>query len=83
MFNRLLTPLKATFDSISPRPSPNPATGTLSAFPHDSPDVAPEDFARDVLVELMRNAVDRLKVADDTRYKLEVRVASLGILRRR
>ncbi|EPQ59881.1 hypothetical protein GLOTRDRAFT_126174 [Gloeophyllum trabeum ATCC 11539] len=32
---------------------------------------APEDFERDVLVELMRNGVERLKVAEDTHSRIE------------
>jgi len=76
MFRTLLTPLRAHFDSLSPRPSPNP---DASAFPNDSPELDPEDFARDVLVELMRNAVERLKTAEDTRSKLEVSAFALSV----
>jgi hypothetical protein len=72
MLRTLLTPLRAHFDNISPNPSPKPDAST---FPHGSPEVDPEDFARDVLIELMRSAVERLKTAEDTRTKLEVRVS--------
>jgi hypothetical protein len=85
MFQKLFTPLVARFD-ISPRNSPTPRTAvtfdnnaslntprSLNSFnEQESIDVDPEDFARDVLIELMRNAVDRLKVAEDMVAKLEV-----------
>ncbi len=35
-------------------------------------DASAEDFARDVLVELMRNAVEKLKEAEDIKDKIEV-----------
>ena len=68
MLSALLTPLKARFDlsPLSPRFAPE-------VVPPDEPDDDnPEDFARDVLVELMRNSVERLKAVDDTRSKIEV-----------
>lgn len=66
MLRTLLTPLRARFD-LSPRtPSFNPPTPSV---PDD--DLAPEDFARDVLIELMRNSVENLKVAESTRSKTE------------
>ncbi|KAI0049337.1 beach-domain-containing protein [Auriscalpium vulgare] len=63
MFSALLTPLRARFDT-SPRIDAQPTP--------DEQDVAPEDFARDVLIELMRNAVEKLKTTEDVRSKLEV-----------
>jgi hypothetical protein len=88
MFQRLFTPLLTTKFNISPRGSPEPGSATTAYGPgtatlatprslnsfneQESVDIDPEDFARDVLVELMRNAVDRLKGAEDMRSKLEV-----------
>jgi len=37
-------------------------------------DIAPEDFARDVLIELMRNAVEKLKETSDIQTKVGVRI---------
>lgn len=68
MLRSFLTPLKARFD-VSPLPSP-------SLQPTHTPtndDFAPEDFARDVLIELMRNSMEKLKSSDDVRSKNEVR----------
>ncbi|KAI0317827.1 beach-domain-containing protein [Amylostereum chailletii] len=63
MLSALLTPLKARFD-LSPRLEPE----TLPPEDVNSP----EDFARDVLVELMRNSVERLKMEEEVRSKIEV-----------
>lgn len=65
MFRTLLTPLKAHFD-FSP-----PNSG------HDE-ETSPEDFARDVLIELMRNAVENLKTSETTREKTEVRFLAVA-----
>ncbi|KAI0261217.1 beach-domain-containing protein [Gloeopeniophorella convolvens] len=66
MLSALLTPLRARFDT-SPR---------LDALPSPVDDnedaITPEEFARDVLVELMRNAVEKLKTKDDVRSQIEV-----------
>lgn len=68
MLKSFLTPLRARFD-ISPRPEVAfpPAVET----PGDD-EVTPEDFAKDVLVELMRNSVENLKVAEDVRSRTAV-----------
>lgn len=63
MLSRLITPLRARFDL-----SPLPTTNTEEA----EDDNSPENFARDVLVELMRNAVEALKATEDVRGKVEV-----------
>ena len=70
MLQTLLSPLRSRFD-LSPR-SP-----TFSQQPNPSPispedDLNPEEFARDVLIELMRNSVEKLKQTDDQRSKSEV-----------
>lgn len=65
MLRTLLTPLRARFD-VSPRLPPQ---NTLSV-PQDEP--TPEDFARDVLVELMRNSVEELKQAEGHEDKIKV-----------
>jgi hypothetical protein len=75
MFRTLFTPLVARFD-ISPRGSPAPTVNTprsLTSFAEtDEAELDPEDFARDVLVELMRTAVDRLKAAEDMDERFQV-----------
>ncbi|KAJ3905440.1 hypothetical protein F5879DRAFT_742889 [Lentinula edodes] len=67
MFKTLLTPLRARFD-LSPR---SPTTRNAPPPPDDD-ELAPEDFARDVLIELMRNSVENLKQADTRKGKIEV-----------
>jgi len=64
MFSALLTPLRARFET-----QPRVETSTP---PDNVDDVAPEDFARDVLIELMRNAVEKLKTTRDVRSEVEV-----------
>ncbi|KAG6816009.1 hypothetical protein H0H87_009501 [Tephrocybe sp. NHM501043] len=67
MLRTLLTPLRARFD-LSPRTTTPPVL-----TPQEEEDeLAPEDFARDVIIELMRNSVENLKVAEDTRTKIQV-----------
>lgn len=67
MFRTLLSPLSSRFP-LTPRPD---------ITSHSLPDVVeeetPEDFARDVLLEVMRNAVERLKVAAGLNERTEVR----------
>ncbi len=76
MFQTLLTPLRARFDlsprsptfqgteTTSPRSllSPASASGAYGSFGVIEQDLSPEDFARDVLIQLMRNAVEDMKV---------------------
>lgn len=74
MFRQLLTPLSAAFSL--PQLSPRPGTATS---PHSGADdraddsLDPEEFARDVLIQLMRNAVENLKAAEGLQAKAEVR----------
>lgn len=63
MFRTLLTPLRAAFDS------PRTAAFTDSNHGLMDEEVAPEDFARDVMVELMRNSVEHLKLAEDAKSR--------------
>lgn len=65
MFGRLLTPLVAHFD-LSPRPE------TAPERPADHETEEAESFARDVLIEIMRNSVESLKEAEGLPAKLEV-----------
>jgi hypothetical protein len=66
MLRSLLTPFRARFDQQQPSSPAGNATG-------DEEDLlAPEDFARDVLIELMRNSVDSLKAADNIHAQTEV-----------
>lgn len=76
MLRTLLTPLRARFD-LSPRTATLPSPGPIT----DDDDLAPEDFARDVLIELMRNSVENLKEADGTRAKIGVACNSFLLLR--
>ena len=68
MFSALLTPLRARFET-----SPLVEQVTLRVDGNED-DIAPEDFARDVLIELMRNAVEKLKTTGDTHTQVEVRI---------
>ncbi|KAI0300557.1 beach-domain-containing protein [Multifurca ochricompacta] len=68
MFSALLTPLRARFET-------SPRVETTAPPVGDNEDtIAPEDFARDVLIELMRNAVEKLKETKNVRSKVEVLV---------
>lgn len=71
MLRSLLSPLSSRFP-LTPRPE---AHQTL-----DDTEPAPEDFARDVLVEVMRNAVERLKVAEGLSDRTQVLVEVHGIM---
>jgi hypothetical protein len=65
MLRTFLTPLRARFD-LSPR---------IPSIENDDPnddELAPEDFARDVLIELMRNSVENLKTAETRQARIEV-----------
>jgi len=66
MFSALLTPLRARFET----PHRLEAATTPAGDNEDA--IAPEDFARDVLIELMRNSVEKLKTTGDVRSKVEV-----------
>ncbi|KAJ3818015.1 beach-domain-containing protein [Lentinula raphanica] len=77
MFKTLLTPLRAKFNELSPlSPSANAShSGLLAAGGDDDEndsELAPEDFARDVLIELMRNSVENLKSAEEVGGRIEV-----------
>jgi len=73
MFQNLLSPLKARFDQLSPR-SPSAAFPPGDRSPDDDSQ-SPEDFARDVLVQLMRNSVENLKMAETLGVKTDVRIS--------
>ncbi|KAI0002519.1 beach-domain-containing protein [Russula compacta] len=65
MFSALLTPLRARFET-------QPRVETITTPTADNgDDRAPEDFARDVLIEIMRNAVEKLKTMQDVCSKVE------------
>lgn len=65
MLRSLLSPLSDRF-ALSPVPDLSPAPRTADDI------FSPEDFARDVLLEVMRNAVERLKVAEGLSARSEV-----------
>lgn len=96
MLRTLLSPIRARFDLSNPQPlSASPRSprsplvrrsrsrSGLSLLDQslDDEDDGLEDFARDVMVELMRNAVETLKTTEDVKTKTEVR-ASLTLLAR-
>ncbi|CAK5273341.1 unnamed protein product [Mycena citricolor] len=72
MFRTLLTPLRLRFDS-SPRSAVTQNIVTPIVAEEDELE-NPEDFARDVLVELMRNSVEKLKMSQDTHSRMETLV---------
>lgn len=65
MLRTLLSPISSRFP-LSPRPDTIPATV------QESDELSPEDFARDVLVEVMRGAVERLKLAEGLNTRTQV-----------
>ena len=84
MLRNLLSPIRARFDlSTPPRSSslPLPYTPRTPRSPNlrrsrsrssrEEKDDGLEDFARDVMVELMRNAVEILKTAENVKVKTE------------
>ena len=78
MLQTLLSPLRSRFE-LSPRtPSSSEQPNPSPTHPEDD-DLNPEEFARDVLIELMRNSVEKLKQADDQRNKSEVCFGYYGI----
>jgi hypothetical protein len=64
MLSAILTPLRARFD-LSPRLQPS--ASLAPAEPE------PEDVAREILQELMRNVVEKLKTTEETLGKIDVR----------
>lgn len=71
MLQTLLSPLRSRFE-LSPR-SPNYSEQSNSSPTHpEGDDLNPEEFARNVMIELMRNSVEKLKQADNQRNKSEV-----------
>lgn len=89
MLRTLLSPIRARFDLSNAQPLPSPRSPrsphplrsqSRSRLSHldqsfDEGDDGLEDFARDVMVELMRSAVETLKTAEDVDVKTEVRVS--------
>jgi hypothetical protein len=71
MLRSLLTPFRARFDQ-------QPASPAVNVTGDEEDLLAPEDFARDVLIELMRNSVDSLKAADSIHAQTEVSGGSVN-----
>ena len=65
MLQTLLSPLTSRLP-LTPRP------GAAPSLPPVDDTAAAEDFARDVLVELMRNSTERTKTADTSQETIEV-----------
>ncbi|KAF5354041.1 hypothetical protein D9756_006953 [Leucocoprinus leucothites] len=65
MLRTFLTPLRARFD-VSPRLPPQNASNM------QQDERTPEDFARDVLVELMRNSVEELKQVEGFEERMKI-----------
>jgi hypothetical protein len=70
MLRTLLTPLRAHFD-VSPR---TPETSQAPQAAQDDDELTPEEFAREVMIELMSNSVENLKLAQDTDTKTQVSI---------
>lgn len=77
MFRTLLTPLSARFP-LSPF-SARPDNTTTAAVPSAIDEVAPEDFARDVVIEVMRTALERLRQVQGLAHQLEARPCIINI----
>ncbi|KAF7792655.1 hypothetical protein EIP86_003752 [Pleurotus ostreatoroseus] len=73
MLQTLLSPLTSRLP-LTPRP------GAAPSLPPVDDTAAAEDFARDVLVEVMRNAVERLKLAEGLQPRTQVLVEIHGIM---
>jgi hypothetical protein len=69
MLRTLLTPLRAHFDTSPRTPETSPAPPAVQ-----DDELAPEEFAREVMIELMRSSVENLKLAQDTETKTQVRL---------
>jgi hypothetical protein len=76
MFQNLLSPLKARFEGLTPRSPSATFLSPADDVPESAPD--PEEFARDVLVQLMRNTVEALKTADGQDAQTEVGLLLVG-----
>jgi len=63
----VVSPLRTRFD-LSPK---TPTTPSRPTVPSEE-EQAPEDFSRDVITKLMRNSMEDLKHAEDTRTKQQV-----------
>jgi hypothetical protein len=72
MLRTLLSPLNARF-SVTSVPE------SLSKIEDEHP-MSPEDFARDVLIELMRKSVERLKEAQDASSRIGILTEISGII---
>lgn len=70
MLHNLLSPITSRFP-LTPRPDVSPGVHSID----DDARSAAEDFARDVLVEVMRNAVERLKLAEGLNARTQVRLS--------
>ncbi|KAJ8689982.1 beige protein-like 1 [Pleurotus ostreatus] len=71
MFRTLLTPLRSRFE-------PSPAV--LPSEEGNDDDVSPEDFARDVLIQLMRNSIESLKLAENEAAQVQSLAEIHGIM---
>ncbi|KAG5335279.1 hypothetical protein C0989_001571 [Termitomyces sp. Mn162] len=78
MFQALLTPLRGRLDLGA---SPKTTTPPVLVSQVEENELAPEDFARDVMIELMRNSVENLKLAEDAKTKIQVLAEIQRILR--
>lgn len=67
MFKSLLTPLRTAFE-LSPQPSPDNQVLEV-------PSTSPEDFARDVRVEIVRRTVEELKFEEKLSEKVLVSIS--------
>ncbi|KAL1744917.1 beach-domain-containing protein [Schizophyllum fasciatum] len=75
MLNAILTPLRTSFN-LSPRAEAHP----VPPSPRDD-EQDPEAFARDVMIELMRNAVEDLKLAEERKTRMKIMSEILQMMR--
>lgn len=66
--------LQALLSPLSSRFAPSPRSAISESFLPAQDDPSPEDFARDVLVEIMRKSVERLKFAQGLNARTEVSI---------
>jgi hypothetical protein len=73
MFKNLLTPFRSHFED------PPQTVPGVQVNGGDEELMSPEDFARDVLIQLMRNSMENLKEADDMKSKSEASTAFISL----
>jgi hypothetical protein len=78
MFKNLLTPFRSRFED-PPQSLGSATVPGVQIHGDDGEFTSPEDFARDVLIQLMRNSMENLKAADDVKSKSEASTTSSSL----